>query len=352
MPGLSGLAAKAHLGKTWDWSPGRIDGVLLIGLTQEPPKRLGSEPEAKAFLDAAAQAYAQQAGITLSSGGGGGRRGGGSTVGVMIDSEQLDKLQAKQDEFVSQQVEVLMRYLGRDSRTGHRLADSHKAEVALLQDKLDAINREHGDAYVQGIQPVFDPLKARHFNSSWNWVRQDALTMWMDRVRRVDPHRRRCRRGRRCRARPDRQVAGLRGPRRRGALEPILCLVSGPNRVDVARLAAVTGEPRHPRATAREAQRADRVHDRRDPAVRPLRPVRAIMDPDLGRFQTVWAAAGTSTAVFPVAARRRSGSSPTRPSRRSPRTAAPPTRGRGARERDGPASGRHGRRRDASNAGA
>ena len=24
------------------------------------------------------------------------------------------------------------------------------------------------------------------------------------------------------------------------------------------------------------------------------------MDPDLGRFQTVWAAAGTATAVFPV----------------------------------------------------
>ena len=31
-----------------------------------------------------------------------------------------------------------------------------------------------------------------------------------------------------------------------GDLEPILCLVSGPNRVDLARLAAVTGEPRHP----------------------------------------------------------------------------------------------------------
>ena len=31
-----------------------------------------------------------------------------------------------------------------------------------------------------------------------------------------------------------------------------------------------------------------------------LRPVRVIMDPDLGRFPIVWAAAGTPTAVFPV----------------------------------------------------
>lgn len=101
-------------------------------------------------------------------------------MGMMIDTEQLDKMQAKQDDFVSQQVEVFLRYLGRDSRTGHRLADLQKAEVAALQDKLDAISREHGEAYIQGIQPVFTPLKARHFNSSWNWVRQDALMMWMD----------------------------------------------------------------------------------------------------------------------------------------------------------------------------
>ena len=98
----------------------------------------------------------------------------------MIDSEQLDKMQAAQDSFVGQQVEVLLRYLGRDSREGHRLADAQKAEALALQDKLDLISREHGDEYINGIQPSFDPLKARHFNSSWNWVRQDSLQMWFD----------------------------------------------------------------------------------------------------------------------------------------------------------------------------
>ena len=42
-------------------------------------------------------------------------------------------------------------------------------------------------------------------------------------------------------------------PARGRGLEPIVCLVSGPNRVDVARLAAVAGEPEIRRATAREA---------------------------------------------------------------------------------------------------
>ncbi|KAG0657455.1 3-oxoacyl-[acyl-carrier-protein] synthase, partial [Rhodotorula mucilaginosa] len=180
MPGGFGLsAAKAHLAKAHGLGPGRTDGALLVALTMEPEKRLGSEADAKAWLDSVASAYAAQAGISLGAAGGGGG-GGAIGGGMIINTEQLDKLQEKQDNFVSQQVDLFLRYLGKDSREGHRLADLQKAEVASLQDKLDAISREHGDAYVQGIQPVFNPLKARHFNSSWNWVRQDALMMWMD----------------------------------------------------------------------------------------------------------------------------------------------------------------------------
>jgi fatty acid synthase subunit alpha, fungi type/fatty acid synthase subunit beta, fungi type len=49
--------------------------------------------------------------------------------------------------------------------------------MQALQDKLDAVNHEHGDTYINGIQPIFKPLKACYFDSSWNWVRQDALIM-------------------------------------------------------------------------------------------------------------------------------------------------------------------------------
>jgi prolyl-tRNA editing enzyme YbaK/EbsC (Cys-tRNA(Pro) deacylase) len=85
-----------------------------------------------------------------------------------------------------------------------------------------------------------------------------------------------------------------------GTLEPVICLVSGPNRVDVARLAAVTGDRDIRRANAREAQELTVFAIGGIPPFGHIRPVRTIMDPDLGRFPIVWAAAGTSTAVFPV----------------------------------------------------
>lgn len=83
-------------------------------------------------------------------------------------------------------------------------------------------------------------------------------------------------------------------------LEPILCLVSGANRVDLARLAAVTAEPDVRRATAVEARDLTSYSIGGIPPIGHPRTVRVIMDPDLGRFQVVWAAAGTPTAVFPV----------------------------------------------------
>lgn len=83
-------------------------------------------------------------------------------------------------------------------------------------------------------------------------------------------------------------------------LEPILCLVSGANRVDVARLAAVTGEPDIRRATAREANDLTGFVIGGIPPIGHSRPVRVIMDPDLAPYQVVWASAGLPTAVFPV----------------------------------------------------
>ncbi len=85
-----------------------------------------------------------------------------------------------------------------------------------------------------------------------------------------------------------------------GELEPIVCLVSGADRVDLERLAAVVGRRDVRRSTAREADELTGFtiggippfgHDRR---------TRVIMDPALTRYETVWAAAGLPTAVFPV----------------------------------------------------
>jgi prolyl-tRNA editing enzyme YbaK/EbsC (Cys-tRNA(Pro) deacylase) len=89
-------------------------------------------------------------------------------------------------------------------------------------------------------------------------------------------------------------------PRDDGEQEPIVCLVSGRNRVDVVRLAAVTGEQEIRRATAREAYDLTGFTIGGIPPIGFEGTMRVIMDPDLGRYPTVWAAAGLPTAVFEV----------------------------------------------------
>jgi prolyl-tRNA editing enzyme YbaK/EbsC (Cys-tRNA(Pro) deacylase) len=83
--------------------------------------------------------------------------------------------------------------------------------------------------------------------------------------------------------------------------EPVVCLVSGPNRVDLGRLAAVLGRSDVRRASAREANDLTGFVIGGIPPFGHSRRVRVIMDPDLGRYPTVWAAAGLPNAVFPVA---------------------------------------------------
>lgn len=89
-------------------------------------------------------------------------------------------------------------------------------------------------------------------------------------------------------------VPGPDGP------EPCLALVSGANTVDLARLAAVLTEPRIRRATADEARQLTGFVIGGIPPFGHRQAVRTVMDPDLGRFETVWAAAGAPNAVFEV----------------------------------------------------
>lgn len=72
------------------------------------------------------------------------------------------------------------RYLQKDLREGHKKYEAEKTTTLKLQAELDQWLAEHGDVYAEGIKPIFSSLKARKYDSYWNWVRQDALQMWYD----------------------------------------------------------------------------------------------------------------------------------------------------------------------------
>ncbi|KAM5377854.1 hypothetical protein AU210_002892 [Fusarium oxysporum f. sp. radicis-cucumerinum] len=180
MPGGFNItAARKYLESRWGLGPGRQDGALLLALTMEPPARLGSEGDAKAFFDSVANKYATNAGISLSTATAAGPAGG-SSGGMMMDPAAIDALTKDQRALFKQQLELLARYLKIDLREGEKAHLNSQKSEKVLQAQLDLWTAEHGDFYASGIEPVFTPLKARTYDSSWNWARQDALSMYFD----------------------------------------------------------------------------------------------------------------------------------------------------------------------------
>ncbi len=82
--------------------------------------------------------------------------------------------------------------------------------------------------------------------------------------------------------------------------QPVLALVSGTNRVDTEKLAAMAGGPIK-RANADIAREATGFSIGGVPPVGHTTSLPTYLDRDLLQYQVVWAAAGTPNAVFPIA---------------------------------------------------
>ncbi len=180
MPGGFNITtARKYLETRWGLASGRQDGALLLAITMEPPARLGSDADPKAFLDDVSQKYATNVGISLSTAAAAGPAGG-SGGGMMMDPAAIEALTRDQRALFKQQLELIARYLKMDIRAGDKAFQTSQETSKVLQAQLDLWNAEHGDFYAAGIEPVFSPLKARVYDSSWNWARQDALSMYYD----------------------------------------------------------------------------------------------------------------------------------------------------------------------------
>jgi Cys-tRNA(Pro) deacylase len=81
---------------------------------------------------------------------------------------------------------------------------------------------------------------------------------------------------------------------------PVLALTSGANRVDVVGLARLAGAHEARRAAPEEARWATGYAVGGTPPFGHPTQVPTYLDPDLQRFERVWAAAGTPDSVFPL----------------------------------------------------
>ncbi|KAJ2698689.1 fatty acid synthase alpha subunit Lsd1, partial [Coemansia sp. IMI 209128] len=177
MPGGFSLSStRSILQSAYGLGLQRQDAFLLVALTLEPTSRLSGDAEAKAWLGTVAEAYAEKTGVSYAvSSAGGGSSGQAGTPA--ISNAAMDKMQQKQHEHIRQQIQVLAHYVGMDLREGTRLAQSERANTSNLQAKLDHVSAELGDELIDGVRPLFDARKARHFDSSWSWARQEAYEL-------------------------------------------------------------------------------------------------------------------------------------------------------------------------------
>ncbi|PNP40924.1 hypothetical protein TGAMA5MH_06790 [Trichoderma gamsii] len=181
MPGGFNITtAKKYLETRWGLASGRQDGVLLLAITMEPPSRLGSESDAKVFLDGVTQSYANNLGLNLNEFTASEPTAAFSGNNIQMDPAAIDALTSQQRALFKQQLEVLARYLKIDLRSGDKSLINAEKSNQILRSQLDLWLVEHGDVYASGIKPLFNPLRVRSYDSSWNWARQEVLTIYYD----------------------------------------------------------------------------------------------------------------------------------------------------------------------------
>jgi enoyl reductase-like protein/3-oxoacyl-ACP reductase-like protein/acyl dehydratase len=184
MPGGFGRPQiSAYLGTERCLGEGRIQGVLLHALTMEPPSRLSSETEAKAWLDQACDGYGQKVGQTIPKGGAQAAPAAAMvTAGpaVTVDNKALLAQQAKMELLIRDTMRAYSEFLGEDPRAGELRAEMEanlrrdaEAQLALLAGEL-------GEDFIKGIKPIFDSRRERTYDSAWNWGRQEMLTLYHD----------------------------------------------------------------------------------------------------------------------------------------------------------------------------
>lgn len=107
----------------------------------------------------------------------------GNTKVQVVDSEALAAFQKRLDSFVKIELENSANFLNEDLKKDYyRAENSEKIRKSLEQD-LKWISEELGEAFRDGIKPIFEPRKIRKYNCWWAWGRHEAASLFYDTIR-------------------------------------------------------------------------------------------------------------------------------------------------------------------------
>lgn len=171
MPGGFSISKiRKYLEARWGFLVGRQDAVLLSVISSPPKGRLQDIKEVNSYLDLLVKEYAQATGMTLEE------DPQEQESAVQVNPEVLNNVVRRQELLAQQKLKTYAEFLNIDLHADVKSAEHSERAMLDLQKQLDLWVAEHGEAYANGITPVFDPKKVREYSSYWSWALQDLTT--------------------------------------------------------------------------------------------------------------------------------------------------------------------------------
>ena len=174
MPGgFSLTSVRDYLETKWGFGPGRQDGILLSAISVQPAARLDTNNLADNFWASVVQTYVTEQKLTLSNQSNDSSANSGP--GIVMDTKAIEALKQDQKSIHEKTLALYAKQLDLDLDSGNEEILRLGQRIGELQADLDLWDLEHGNEYAKGIKPMFEPQKARSYDSVWNWALQDLL---------------------------------------------------------------------------------------------------------------------------------------------------------------------------------
>ncbi|PWY77009.1 hypothetical protein BO70DRAFT_430530 [Aspergillus heteromorphus CBS 117.55] len=175
--GFHQSSAQDYLQSQWGLDKTHSIVVICFATTVEPLSRLENSDAARAFFDDLVARYAAFEGISMVPVGGT-NNAGALIQSTVVDAAGLDALRKEQRDFHHKQLDLLARHL--QIETGLPTAFLSDERLSL-EEKLEQWNAEFDDRFLEGIRSIFNLKQVRHYDSWWNWARED-LIQWLHEV--------------------------------------------------------------------------------------------------------------------------------------------------------------------------
>lgn len=174
--GFNQNAIQDYLQSQWGLSKEHSIVPICFATTVEPQARLSSSEEAQAYLDELINRYAPFQGIEFTAASDQNNQSS-RPHSVVIDAASFDAVNKEHRDFQRKQLDLLAKHL--QIRINEGQSEDMQTNTQELEEKLQQWNAELDDQFFQGVQPIFDSSKARHYDSWWNWTREE-LVRWLN----------------------------------------------------------------------------------------------------------------------------------------------------------------------------